>query len=119
MSRETMVELKLFGAAAPFVVAASFLAIVSNSHSDNGLVNQLQPMFDLVVGILLLIAAGIVGRGVYRMYEWHTGRGFRCPKCDCPLGRERLGQWGTFRRCLGCDSAINERNYQPEPPPQQ
>lgn len=37
-----------------------------------------------------------------RLWRWERGKGDGCFVCGCLLGRERLGRWGPYRKCLGC-----------------
>lgn len=57
----------------------------------------------------ILVALGVGASALYylvqmiRLLRWRQGRTDTCYVCDCLLGRERQGRWGTYRRCLGCD----------------
>ena len=48
---------------------------------------------------------------VYVRWRWQRGDLFECFKCFGPLGFERGGRYGPYRRCLCCQSNISARYY--------
>lgn len=46
-----------------------------------------------------------------RLFQAERGRGHLCPRCSGPLGHERKGRYGDYRRCLACGYNANQRHY--------
>ena len=47
----------------------------------------------------------------FRSWQAERGHGCLCPLCMGPLGHERSGRYGDYRRCLLCGHNANERHY--------
>lgn len=47
----------------------------------------------------------------YRLAQAERGAGHLCPRCHGPLGHERDGRYGDYRRCLTCGHNANHRHY--------
>lgn len=59
----------------------------------------------LVTGVLLIAESG------WRLLRWEHGGGPVCRYCGGPLGVEREGRYGPFRRCVACDRNTSARYY--------
>ena len=59
----------------------------------------------------LLFALGYGAWVYYRMAQAESGVGPICTSCGGPLGFERTGRYGDYRKCLACGTNVNNRHY--------
>lgn len=79
---------------------------------------QVSPIFGgLAAWAPWVASAGLVGAALllvmasWRFWRWERGEGPTCHRCHGPLGAERLGRYGAYRRCLGCRGNCSARHY--------
>jgi len=61
------------------------------------------------LAIALSVALALVA--ALRLWRWDQGRSASVCECGGLLGRERLGGFGAYRKCLACNRNVNERYY--------
>ena len=59
----------------------------------------------------LLYALFHIGWVMHRFRQAERGVGPLCRTCHGPLGRERLGRYGAYRKCLACWNNTSNRYY--------
>lgn len=61
----------------------------------------------------LAIAASLIFGliATLRLWRWDQGRSQMVCECGGLLGRERLGRFGAYRKCLACNRSVNEKYY--------
>jgi hypothetical protein len=57
---------------------------------------------DWVVLLGMLAAFGIAVDRAVRLARWTRGEGPDCQRCGGPLGTEKLGRYGVYKKCLCC-----------------
>lgn len=57
----------------------------------------------------LMAGVALAAHATWRLLRWSTGDGPACSACAGMLGRMRVGQHGTYRRCVAC-AKHNSRN---------
>jgi hypothetical protein len=74
--------------------------------------------FQSVVGFLALAPFAFLGFAFvyggwvyYRFTQAEAGDGPICTSCGGPLGHERDGRYGDYRKCLACGTNVNNRHY--------
>ncbi len=61
---------------------------------------------------LATLALGHGGWVSWQLWQARRGHGLLCFACDGPLGMERHGHWGPYRRCRCCGRNIARRHYE-------
>jgi hypothetical protein len=114
MERWNWVVVRAYGPAAfALLVAVASVVVLSQWQASPLLagfvvVGRWVPLLALVATVALVVAP------TYRLWKWERGDSVGCPRCDGPLGHERIGQarmGGAYRRCYACGKNANHRHY--------
>jgi len=102
MDRVTKMSLRVFIPALGAALGSIPLAWVSWRLADSNLLAGLANSWRYAAFATLIASLCLVGYASFRLWRWSTGQARTCTNCDCLVGRERLGRYGAYRRCLGC-----------------
>lgn len=102
---------RIYWPAIAITIVAVMVSFVLAQIGDNRLVFTIFPFLRWVPAIGLGLASGYTLWATFRLHQAERGVGCMCPTCCGPLGIERDGRYGSYRKCLVCGRNANKRHY--------
>lgn len=103
--------LRIYWPAISITIVTVVVSLVLAQIGENRLAFTMFPFLHWVPVIGLGLASGCALWVTFRLHQAERGVGLMCPTCCGPLGIERDGRYGNYRKCLACGRNANERHY--------
>ena len=100
-----------------YAPAVGALAIALLLMLPLGMIRESQLLSGIYAVARLAPALAIVGSVIFgliatvKLWRWNQGSSPLVCECGGLLGRERLGRFGAYRKCLACSRNVNEKYY--------
>lgn len=111
MDRKTLMYARMLMPGVMLMVGALVAQVIANRFGATMLLLAMQKPIQLVSLILMAGGSISVFWAGWRMWRRESGAASMVCQCGGLLGRERSGRYGAYRRCLACDTPVNERHW--------